>query len=103
VSLEVELLFLIMAPSRGPVPLARSLHAVLDNHKGAVNVARYSKGTANYILTGGQDRTIRLWNAHQGTEIKTFAAHGYEILSITVYVCFNIPLLVILTISKITG
>ncbi|KIM40222.1 hypothetical protein M413DRAFT_446388 [Hebeloma cylindrosporum] len=73
-----------MAPSRGPVPLARSLHAVLDNHKGAVNVARYSKGSAKYILTGGQDRTIRLWNANQGTEIKTFAAHGYEVLSITV-------------------
>lgn len=103
--LQVELILFgsVMAPSRGPVPLARSLHAILDNHKGAVNVARYSKGTAKYILTGGQDRTIRLWNAQQGTEIKTFAAHGYEILSITVYVCFNIQLLVILTISKITG
>jgi len=92
-----------MAPSRGPAPLARNLHAVLDSHKGGVNIARYSKGTAKYILTGGQDRTIRLWNAHQGTEIKTFAAHGYEILSITVYVYFTILLGVVLTISKIAG
>ena len=75
----------LMAPSRGPQPLARSVHVVLNNHKGAVNVARYAKGSAKYILTGGQDRTVRLWNADLGTEVKTFAAHGYEVLSITVY------------------
>ncbi|KIK09145.1 hypothetical protein K443DRAFT_671641 [Laccaria amethystina LaAM-08-1] len=73
-----------MAPSRGPQPLARSVHVVLNNHKGAVNVARYAKGSAKYILTGGQDRTVRLWNSNLGTEVKTFAAHGYEVLSITV-------------------
>ncbi|KAF8161219.1 WD40-repeat-containing domain protein [Crassisporium funariophilum] len=73
-----------MAPSRGPQPLARNLHVSLDGHKGAVNVARYSKGTAKYILTGGQDRTVRLWNANLGTEVKNFASHGYEVLSITV-------------------
>jgi mitogen-activated protein kinase organizer 1 len=75
-----------MAPSRGPQPLARTQHAVLDGHRGAVNVARYSKGSAKYVLTGGQDRTVRLWNANLGTEIKSFASHGYEVLSITVYV-----------------
>ncbi|KXN85324.1 WD repeat domain-containing protein 83 [Leucoagaricus sp. SymC.cos] len=73
-----------MAPSRGPHPLARSVHVTLNAHKGPVNVARYSKGSAKYILTGGQDRTVRLWNANLGTEIKAFAAHGYEVLSITV-------------------
>jgi len=60
------------------------LHLVLNNHKGAVNVARYAKGSANYVLTGGQDRTVRLWNASSGVEIKTFASHGYEVLSLTV-------------------
>ncbi|KAL9711989.1 hypothetical protein Ac2012v2_005064 [Leucoagaricus gongylophorus] len=73
-----------MAPSRGPQMLARTVHATLSSHKGPVNVARYSKGSAKYILTGGQDRTVRLWNASLGTEIKTFIAHGYEVLSITV-------------------
>lgn len=72
-----------MAPSRGPQPLARTLHVNLNNHKGSVNVARYSKGAAKYIITGGQDRTVRLWNANLGTEIKTFVAHGYEVLSVT--------------------
>ncbi|KAG5648549.1 hypothetical protein DXG03_003160 [Asterophora parasitica] len=73
-----------MPPSSGSQPLPRSVHVSLDGHKGPVNVARYAKGSAKYILTGGQDRTIRLWNANLGTEIKTFAAHGYEVLSISV-------------------
>ncbi|KAF5355203.1 hypothetical protein D9756_005413 [Leucocoprinus leucothites] len=73
-----------MAPSRGPQPPARTVHTTLSAHKGPVNVARYSKGSAKYILTGGQDRTVRLWNANLGTEIKAFSAHGYEVLSITV-------------------
>ncbi|CCM03336.1 uncharacterized protein FIBRA_05465 [Fibroporia radiculosa] len=72
------------APSRGPAPLARSLHTTLKNHKGPVHVVRYAKGTAKYVLTGGQDRTVRLWNPDLGTEIKTFAAHGYEVLSVSV-------------------
>jgi mitogen-activated protein kinase organizer 1 len=73
-----------MAPSRGS--LARSLHVTLGGHKGPVNVARYSKGTAKYILTGGQDRSVRLWNANTGAEIKAFNSHGYEVLSISVLV-----------------
>jgi mitogen-activated protein kinase organizer 1 len=73
-----------MAPSRGPKPLPRSLHVSLQSHKGPVNVARYAKGSAKYILTGGQDRSIRLWNAGNGSEIKVFTAHGYEVLSISV-------------------
>ncbi|KAF5370803.1 hypothetical protein D9758_001962 [Tetrapyrgos nigripes] len=73
-----------MAPSRGPQRLARTLHTTLANHKGPVNVARYSKGNATYVLTGGQDRSVRLWNANLGTEIKAFTAHGYEVLSISV-------------------
>lgn len=73
-----------MAPSRGPQPLARSLHQTLDSHKGPVHVARYAKGGAKYVLTGGQDRTVRLWNPSTGTEIKTYSAHGYEVLSISV-------------------
>ncbi|KAF8723915.1 hypothetical protein AX14_009021 [Amanita brunnescens Koide BX004] len=73
-----------MAPSRGPRPLPRTLHATLNTHKGPVNVARYSKGSAKYALTGGQDRTVRLWNVDLGTEIKVFSAHGYEVLSVAV-------------------
>ncbi|KAF9012449.1 nuclear mRNA splicing protein [Cyathus striatus] len=73
-----------MAPSRGPHPPARNLYLTLNSHKGSVNVARYAKGTAKYILTGGHDRTVRLWNAASGAEIMTFASHGYEVLTLSV-------------------
>ncbi|KAH9917886.1 nuclear mRNA splicing protein [Epithele typhae] len=73
-----------MAPSRGPPTTPRILHKTLSSHKGPVNVARYAKGSAKYVLSGGQDRTVRLWNPDAGTEIKSYSAHGYEILSITV-------------------
>lgn len=79
-------LFIIMAPSRGPAPTPRTLYKTLSNHKGPVHVARYAKGTAKYVLSGGQDRTVRLWNPDLGTEIKSYSAHGYEVLSITVCV-----------------
>ncbi|KAF8586681.1 nuclear mRNA splicing protein [Ramaria rubella] len=70
--------------ARGPPPLPRTLHTTLANHIGPVHVARYAKGAAKYVLTGGQDRTIRLWNPSLGTEIKVYKGHGYEVLSITV-------------------
>jgi mitogen-activated protein kinase organizer 1 len=73
-----------MAPSRGPEPLARALHSTLDGHKGPVHVARFAKGSAKYVLTGGQDRVVRLWNPKLGTVIKAYSAHGYEVLSISV-------------------
>ena len=72
-----------MAPSRGSEPLPRALHISLENHKGPVHVARYAKGSAKYVLTGGQDRLVRLWNPQLGTEIKAYSAHGYEVLSIS--------------------
>ena len=75
-----------MAPSRGPEPLARSLRQTLSLHKGPVHVVRYAKGAAKYVLSGGQDRSVRLWNPALGTEIKSYSAHGYEVLSITVCV-----------------
>jgi WD40 repeat protein len=63
------------------------LHATLSAHKGPVHVARYARGSAQHILTGGQDRTVRLWNPQLGTEIKVFNAHGYEVLSLAVLAC----------------
>ncbi|KAG9316583.1 WD40-repeat-containing domain protein [Chiua virens] len=73
-----------MAPSRGPPTLARKLYTSLTGHRGPVHVVRYAKGSAKYILSGGQDRTVRLWNPDTSTEIKSFEAHGYEVLSISV-------------------
>ena len=77
--------------------LVRTLHTSLKSHKGPVNTARYSKGSAKYVLTAGQDRTVRLWNAALGTEIKVFAGHGYEVLSACVCVRCCIAQICVLT------
>jgi WD40 repeat protein len=64
----------------------RSLQHTLAGHTGPVNVAIYSAGAAKYCLSGGQDRTVRLWNPGTGLEIKRYQAHGYEVLSLSWYV-----------------
>ncbi|MBW0510069.1 hypothetical protein O181_049784 [Austropuccinia psidii MF-1] len=53
------------------------------NHQGIINVVRYNHG-AQYLLTAGQDRSIRLWNAKSGSLIKDYIGHGYEISDIDV-------------------
>lgn len=65
-------------------PLPRHEHQRLSGHSGAVNIAVYAKGSAKYVLSGGNDRTIRLWNPELATEIKTYKGHGYEVLGIDV-------------------
>lgn len=67
-----------------PAPAPRKLHCTLANHKGPVHVATYANGAAKYVLSGGQDRTIRLWNPDSGSEIKKYDGHGYEVLSLSV-------------------
>ncbi|CUA66845.1 WD repeat domain-containing protein 83 [Rhizoctonia solani] len=70
--------------NKQPALAPRKLHCKLENHRGPVHVATYAKGEAKYVLTGGQDRTIRLWNPDSGSEIKKYEGHGYEVLSISV-------------------
>lgn len=54
----------------------------LSGHSGSVNVVRYNHGTSKYCLSGGADRTIRLWNPSAGKEVKVYKGHGYEVLGI---------------------
>ncbi len=69
-----------------PAVIPRVLKNTLDLHKGSVNVVRYAKGAAKYILSGGQDRKIRLWNRESGAEIKAYSGHGWEVLCVDVCV-----------------
>jgi mitogen-activated protein kinase organizer 1 len=64
------------------MPCPRTLLQQLKGHTGPVHVVSYSKGAGIYCLTGGQDRTVRLWNPSKGIEIKKYEAHGYEVLSV---------------------
>ncbi|KAK6514055.1 hypothetical protein TWF506_008482 [Arthrobotrys conoides] len=58
--------------------------ATISRHVGPVHCVTYSSGAGQYILTGGQDRKIHLFNSTTTSHIQTYDAHGYEILSLTV-------------------
>ena len=34
----------------------------------------------NYCLTCGSDKTLKLWNPHKGTALRSYQGHGYEVL-----------------------
>ena len=71
--------------SKPQLTTPRTLHQSLKGHIGPVHIVRYAKGSSKYVLTGGQDRTIRLYNPDTANQIQIFNAHGYEVLGITVY------------------
>lgn len=85
-------LLLVMATSRkGPVAPPSVLSWTLSSHKGPVHTAVYNAGSS-YLLTGGQDRQIKLWNPNSGAEIKSYSGHGYEVLGIAWYAPARNPL-----------
>ena len=47
----------------------------LEGHEGAVLALAFN-GTGTYCLSCGKDRTLRLWNPHRGTLIKTYTGGG---------------------------
>ncbi|NXA57540.1 WDR83 protein, partial [Nothocercus julius] len=34
----------------------------------------------NYCVTGGSDKTLKLWNPRKGTLLRSYLGHGYEVL-----------------------
>lgn len=56
---------------------------VLRGHQGTVPAVRWNHD-GQYCLSGGGDKTVRLWNPFKGTLIKTYAGHGWEVLDIDV-------------------
>ena len=55
----------------------------LKAHVGAVHVVHYN-ANGQYCLSGGQDRSIILWNPNTGAKIKSYEAHGWEVLDIAI-------------------
>ncbi|GAA5939469.1 WD40 repeat domain-containing protein [Sporobolomyces koalae] len=64
-----------------PQPAPSKVVHRLSSHKGPVHVVAFNSGSS-YLLTGGSDRLIKLWNPKNGSEIKSYSGHGYEVLSI---------------------
>ncbi|EEB05555.1 MAPK organizer 1 family WD repeat protein [Schizosaccharomyces japonicus yFS275] len=51
--------------------------------KEALNVVRFNT-TGNYVLTGGNDRLVRIWNSYTKLCIREFQGHLKEVLDIDV-------------------
>ncbi|KAI9807080.1 MAG: hypothetical protein M1825_005797 [Sarcosagium campestre] len=54
----------------------------LTGHNGPVNIATFSAGSGQYVLTGCSDRLIRLFNVSSGNLVQTYDAHGHAVLDI---------------------
>lgn len=67
----------------GAAELPAKESAVLRGHEGGVLAVRFNSD-GNYCLSCGKDRTLRLWNPHRSTHIKTYKAHGREVRDVHV-------------------
>lgn len=53
----------------------------LRGHSGRITCVAYSPD-GRYILSGGEDRTVRLWDAETGSEIRRFVGHQRPITDV---------------------
>ena len=60
-----------------------SLLRLIAGHEGAVNSLAYVP-TAEQLVSGGTDKTVRLWNLADGAAIRTFAGHTDIVTSVAV-------------------
>lgn len=52
-------------------------------HKGAIHALAYSSN-GRYVLSGGQDKAVHLWNPATKVRIQSYMRHSYEVLAIDV-------------------
>ena len=50
-------------------------------HKGAVTAVAYSPD-GKFLLSGGEDQTVKLWDAASGKELRTFTGHREAVTSV---------------------
>ena len=64
------------------IDMKRQSHTVFQSgHKAAVRCAVFSPD-GKYIISGGNDATIRLWEVHTGRELRVFEGHLAAVTSI---------------------
>ena len=61
--------------------LPRTNVATLSGHEGAVMAVCYNV-QGDYCISGGADRTVRLWNPSKGLQIKSYTAHAHGVLGV---------------------
>lgn len=50
-----------------------------ETKQGAVRAVRFNVD-GNYCMTCGSDKSLKLWNPHQGLLLRTYTGHSYEVL-----------------------
>ena len=56
---------------------------VLKGHSAPVECVRFT-ADGNYVLSGSQDKTIRLWNPAKGLQVKSFTGSNHEVTDIAI-------------------
>ena len=75
--LALRMAIVVEGGDRGPA-------LTLVGHEGAVLCLRFNE-TGTYLVSGGKDRSVRLWNPRRGTLIKTYqGAHAHEVRGVAV-------------------
>src|SRR5690242_11101274 len=55
--------------------------ATLKGHTGSVLCVKFN-GEGTYCMSGGTDKSLRLWNPHSAKLIKSYLGHGWEVLDV---------------------
>jgi WD40 repeat protein len=58
-----------------------SVMTVIEGHTGGVRSVAYSPDGAR-IVSGSEDRTIRVWDAHTGKQLAVLEGHKYRVMSV---------------------
>lgn len=67
-----------------PAPLSPIPHVcvnTLRGHQGPIFSVRFNI-TGEYCASAGGDKTVKLWNPHNGKLIQTYKGHGYEVYDV---------------------
>ncbi|CAN6600348.1 hypothetical protein TRVA0_001S08724 [Trichomonascus vanleenenianus] len=56
---------------------------LIDAHSGAIHVVKFNTN-GNYVLSGGQDRTVKLWNPRTKKLISSYHLHNREVLDLSI-------------------
>lgn len=59
------------------------LHPQHTSKGASVHCAKYT-ANGQYLLSGGRDRRVNLWNSESGEHVKAYEAHGYEVLDLAI-------------------
>ena len=57
--------------------------STLKGHVGSVTSVVYSKDGSRHIISGSNDRTIRVWNIETGETIATLEGHRSEVTAVS--------------------